>query len=173
MIRASRHSSLPGDLSLSVDSLRPASVDDLTALGWTVRQLAEGDDYEEEARKLAQRLGYPLTQDLKLVWDFNKQNADSNPPLIQEWTGELLSKGSLQPNADAPTAKCCMLDPDYVALILSGTALVDIEDPLSNSWIRVESSPGMLWHVPGGSLRSFFKLSESYKILTLFRASNK
>ncbi|KAE9396768.1 hypothetical protein BT96DRAFT_1021182 [Gymnopus androsaceus JB14] len=167
MIRAFHHNNIPGDPSLSVDSLRSAPVEEFAALGYHVRQLAEGEDYEEEAKKLAQRLGYPLTEDSKIVWGF-KPSAN---PLVQEWTGELLSKESLQPNADAPTAKCLIHVLDFLALVLSGTALLDFEDPLSKSWIRAELSPGMLWHVPGGSLLSFFKTSESYEVLMLFKGA--
>ncbi|KAE9396767.1 hypothetical protein BT96DRAFT_96628 [Gymnopus androsaceus JB14] len=156
MIRAFYHNGPPGDASLTdSESLRPASVENFAALGWTLRQFSEGKNYEEEARKLAQSLGYPLTEETTLVWDFKPTGSADNSRKVQEWIGDMVSKGLSNTDLNGPNSKACLLSPELIAVVLKGNSVGDVEDPVSKSWIRFEMSEGTLMHVPEGSLRSF------------------
>ncbi|KAE9396770.1 hypothetical protein BT96DRAFT_921930 [Gymnopus androsaceus JB14] len=70
---------------------------------------------------------------------------------------------------NASTPESHIISPDFVCAILSGDAPLDIEDPLSKSWIRLVMSEGILMCVPGGSLRIYPGDSNSFKCLMLFK----
>ncbi|KAE9402424.1 hypothetical protein BT96DRAFT_554731 [Gymnopus androsaceus JB14] len=50
---------------------------------------------------------------------------------------------------------------------LSGDSYVDMEDPFTKSWIRVEGDEGSARHIPAGAIRRFVKADNTKWVLYL------
>ncbi|KAE9396756.1 hypothetical protein BT96DRAFT_1021174 [Gymnopus androsaceus JB14] len=126
----------------STDSTRSVSLEELTALGWKIlpSQLSP-QDLEQTARKLAQELGYPLTQEGSVAPYSLKDTATNSQQM-----GEYLAKLA-QISFESGWAGT-----HEVLGTATGGARFDVEDAISKSWIRVElPSSGALVRVPAGA----------------------
>ncbi|KAE9396790.1 hypothetical protein BT96DRAFT_97115 [Gymnopus androsaceus JB14] len=122
----------------STDSV---SLEEFTSLGWKILQLSP-QDLEQTARKLAQELGYPLTQEGSVV-PYSFKDAASNSPQMAR---EILAKFA-QSSFETGWA----VTHEYIATATGGGQF-DVEDTISKSWIHVElPSSGALVRVPAGA----------------------
>jgi len=137
----------------STDSTHSVSLEELTSLGWKISpsQLSP-HDLEQTARKLAQELGYPVSQEGSVVPYSLKDMKTNSQQKAQENVAKLAQNSISFETGLAITH-------EFVATVTGG-GYFDIEDTISKSWIRVElpSNGGTLLRVPAGAkLRLYFE----------------
>ncbi|KAE9396776.1 hypothetical protein BT96DRAFT_996419 [Gymnopus androsaceus JB14] len=133
-VRAFYHDKLPGDPTVPFDSSRPVPLETLASLKWDVFSV-DGPDYEKNSQQLVQELGFTLSESSRTIFD-SRGTAEA---------ADSLTKAAIK--------KLLIISSDALSLNISGTQKVDIQDPVSGSWIRVEKSPGALQRIPAGSVR--------------------
>ncbi|KAJ4498490.1 hypothetical protein C8R41DRAFT_864683 [Lentinula lateritia] len=139
--RAFSHDKNPGDPFVSYDVSRQVPLESLRSLKYETFFI-EGPDYVQLSRKIALDLGFLLTaENCKVVWDFT---GTGNHAIFDDKSKVLPSK-----------PRKYMASLDFLIVVVSGTHCVDIEDPISGSWIRIERAPGTVQLVPAGSLGYF------------------
>ncbi|KAF9037909.1 hypothetical protein BDP27DRAFT_1435525 [Rhodocollybia butyracea] len=128
---------LPTDSTSAIDaSGPPVSVEQLDALGWKISNVGDSpDEVEQAGRKLAQELGFPVTQKgCSLPFSFNpEQNAAMMDPEMVA----LLMKAVKVNNGDMGFAN------EFVIAITNGAKpYFDVEDVATAGWIRVHFAVG-------------------------------
>ncbi|KAE9396789.1 hypothetical protein BT96DRAFT_97112 [Gymnopus androsaceus JB14] len=128
----------------STDSARSVSLEEFTALGWKIlpSQLSP-QDLEQTARKLAQELGYPLTEGSVVPFSFKDLATNS-----QQMAREKLAKlAQISPEADR------VISQEAIVIVTEGSLKFDVEDIISKNWIRVEipGNGGTLLRAPAGA----------------------
>ncbi|KAE9402425.1 hypothetical protein BT96DRAFT_991229 [Gymnopus androsaceus JB14] len=153
-LQAYYHDNQPGDPALPHDSLQPVTMDELTALRLKVYSF--DGNYEQNGKKIAQELGFPLTEDSVVTWDFLDPSASSVNVRLSESLGRNYRTAS-EPylNANGQLKNFINVG-DFLALMLVGTGYVDINDPRSQSWVRLEIPEGTMLFMPAGALRRVF-----------------
>ncbi|KAJ3995884.1 hypothetical protein F5050DRAFT_1763976 [Lentinula boryana] len=139
--RAFYHDKTPGDPSVSHDPSRKVSLDMLRSLKYDT-YFIDGPDYVSHSRKFAREQGFLVpVENSKVIWDF----------VGAENTWNLSKSSKLSSNK--PSKYIVSLD--ILIVVVSGMHCVDIEDPISNSWIRIERGPGTVQLIPSGSIVYF------------------
>ncbi|KAF9065763.1 hypothetical protein BDP27DRAFT_1424509 [Rhodocollybia butyracea] len=135
---------LPANPASAIDASRPVSVEQLNALGWKISFVGGGyNEIEQAGRKLAQNLGYPVTQEGCIVpfsFDLAKNAAAMTPQMTA-----LLMKG-----VEINNSHICVANGGFVALT-GGSPYFDVEDVTTAGWVRIHLVAGMLVGVPPGA----------------------
>ncbi|ESK94800.1 hypothetical protein Moror_14193 [Moniliophthora roreri MCA 2997] len=128
------NSPLEGVNDTSLDTSRPASSEEVKALGWEV--FPQGNDVQSQERfkVLARSQGFTQTDalriDLSQIDDIESfMDLAGKKPLSQN---NIFVEGSM-------------------GLILSGSYFLDIEDPVNNRWIRLVLTSGDALSAPSGA----------------------
>ncbi|KAF9037911.1 hypothetical protein BDP27DRAFT_1435527 [Rhodocollybia butyracea] len=91
---------LPADSTSDIDASHPVSVQQLNALGWKLSHVGDShDEIEQGGRKLAQELGFPVTQ-----------------------------KGCIIPFSFNPEKNAAMMDPEMVALLMKAVERLGLRE---------------------------------------------
>ncbi|KAF9065756.1 hypothetical protein BDP27DRAFT_1549098 [Rhodocollybia butyracea] len=135
---------LPTNSTSPIDASHPVSVKHLNALGWKL--LSVGDNYneiEQASRKLAQELGFPVTQEGCMV-PFHYDLAKNSPTVDPEMVA-LLTK-----LVEVDDSNICLAN-EALVVVTSGSRYLDVEDVTTAGWIRIHFVTGMLVCVPTGA----------------------
>ncbi|KAF9050902.1 hypothetical protein BDP27DRAFT_1373573 [Rhodocollybia butyracea] len=88
---------LPANPASAIDASHPVSIEQLDALGWKILSVSGGpNEIEQAGRKLAQKLGYPITQEGCVVpfnFDLAQNAATMTPEVIRQY---ILPKSELE-----------------------------------------------------------------------------
>ncbi|KAJ3926550.1 MAG: hypothetical protein NXY57DRAFT_1112357 [Lentinula lateritia] len=146
-LHAYHHDNKSGDPGHPHHSSHSVPIDYLGSLGIPITSF-EGPDFEGNARKIAKEQGYPLTEKSTFIWDLHEPLSSS--PMVKHHAHKI--KEASRNEVDF---KKLIIIPDYLVAIIAGSIYFDIEDPLKQTWIRVELPTGTLLHVPAGVSRRF------------------
>ncbi|KAF9037907.1 hypothetical protein BDP27DRAFT_1347939 [Rhodocollybia butyracea] len=118
-------------------------VEHLNALGWKISSVGGGhDEIVQAGRKLAQELGFPVTQEGCMV--SLKFNLDKNAKMTPEMAALLRRAVEIENN------DVCITSEEIVA-VTGGTPYLDVEDVTTARWIRIHLVTGMLFCAPTGA----------------------
>ncbi|KAF9065757.1 hypothetical protein BDP27DRAFT_1366149 [Rhodocollybia butyracea] len=135
---------LPADSTSAIDASHPVSVEQLSTLGWKLSSVGGGpDEIELAGRKVAQELGFPVTQEGCIV-PFNFDLEINAATLAPEMAAILMKVAELE-NSDI-----CLTNEAAVA-ITSGNLCIDVEDVTTAGWVRIHSGAGTLYRLPIGA----------------------
>ncbi|KAF9065782.1 hypothetical protein BDP27DRAFT_1366167 [Rhodocollybia butyracea] len=131
---------LPTDSASDIDASHPVSVQQINALGWKISSVAGGrDEIEQAGQKIAQELGFPITQDGCIVpfnFDVEKNTAPEMATLLTKAAENL---------SDICIANAA------VVVVTSGSLYLDVEDVTAAGWVRIHFGAGTLYCVPAGA----------------------
>ncbi|KAF9062321.1 hypothetical protein BDP27DRAFT_1368909 [Rhodocollybia butyracea] len=135
---------LPADSASAIDTSHQVNFEKLNALGWTITSVGGGhDEIEQAGRKLAEELGFPVTQEGCIV-PFHYDLPKNGPTVAPEMVA-LLTKLVEVDNSDI-----CLSNGVLVA-ISSGSRYFDVEDVTTGGWIRIHCVTGMLVRIPAAA----------------------
>ncbi|KAF9065485.1 hypothetical protein BDP27DRAFT_1424797 [Rhodocollybia butyracea] len=143
---------LPADSTPDIDASHPVSVEHLNALGWKLSSVGGShDEIEQAGRKVAQELGFPVTQEGCIIpFNFNpeKNAATMDPEVIiadspREYT--LLTSKLSNSRCEISSANAAVI------VVTSGSPYFDVEDVTTASWIRIHFVAGLLLCAPTGA----------------------
>ncbi|KAJ4498522.1 hypothetical protein C8R41DRAFT_138298 [Lentinula lateritia] len=145
-LHAYHHDNKSGDPGHPHHSSHSVPIDYLGSLGIPITSF-EGPDFEGNARKIAKDQGYPLTDNSTFIWDLHEPLNGSSPSVKHH--AHQIREASRNEN----DFRKFIIIPDYLVAIIAGSVYLDIEDPLKQTWIRVELPAGTLLHIPAGVSR--------------------
>ncbi|KAF9065777.1 hypothetical protein BDP27DRAFT_1424522 [Rhodocollybia butyracea] len=135
---------LPAETASDIDASQPVSVEQLDTLGWKISSVGESlDEIEQASRKIAQELGFPITEEGCIVpfsFDLGRNAATMDPEMAA-----LLRKLAEVENSDI------CFENGVIVVVTSGNHYIDVEDVTTGGWIRIHSGGGMLYRVPTGA----------------------
>ncbi|KAF9063091.1 hypothetical protein BDP27DRAFT_1368291 [Rhodocollybia butyracea] len=132
---------LPADSASAIDTSHRVSVEQLNRLGWRISSVGGGtDEIEQAGRKLAQKLGLPVTKEGCVVpFNLEKDVSRMAPEMH-----DLLTKTAKVQNNDILTS-------GGIIAITSGSPYMDIEDVTAARWDRIHLGAGTLVCTPIGA----------------------
>ncbi|KAF9065759.1 hypothetical protein BDP27DRAFT_1424506 [Rhodocollybia butyracea] len=132
---------LPADSVPAIDASHPVSIEQINALGWKILSVGGGqDEIEQAGQKIAQELGFPITQEGCIVpfnFDAEKNAAPKMALLVTKV-------------AEVESSDICLANGAVVA-ITSGNIYIDVEDVTTSSWVRIHCDTGTIYCVPAGA----------------------
>ncbi|KAJ3886077.1 hypothetical protein GG344DRAFT_82072 [Lentinula edodes] len=159
-LHAYHHDNKSGDPNHPHHSSHSVPIDYLGSLGIHITSF-EGPDFEGNARRIAKEQGYPLTEKSTFIWDF-QEPFDGSSPFVKHHAHQI-KEASRNEN----DFKKFMIIPDYLVSAIAGSFYFDVEDPLKQTWIRVELPTGTLLHIPAGVSRRL--VSENGKAIMFLK----
>ncbi|KAF9065778.1 hypothetical protein BDP27DRAFT_1366164 [Rhodocollybia butyracea] len=137
---------LPADPASEIDTSHPVSVEELNALGWKMFSVGGShDEIEQAGQKLAQKLGYPVTQEGCII-PFNLE-LEKNAAAMAPEMATLLMKAA---EVASENSNICVTN-GVVAAVTSGSPYLDVEDIIAAGWVRIHVGAGTLFCVPTGA----------------------
>ncbi|KIK62731.1 hypothetical protein GYMLUDRAFT_242376 [Collybiopsis luxurians FD-317 M1] len=126
---------------VSVNSSRPVTIEELSALGVKIVTFDESQDSEQAAQRLVQeQWGYPLDKKDSVVPFDLRQNA-ANTPEISGLVAQLVQL------IENPVLAFSV---DLTGIVSYSTIYLDVEDIKSKKWIRIHPGPRQLYRVAAG-----------------------
>ncbi|KIK62881.1 hypothetical protein GYMLUDRAFT_242513 [Collybiopsis luxurians FD-317 M1] len=142
--------------NVSVDSSRPVTIEELSALGLKVVIFNDSQDPEQAARKLVQEWGYPLEKDCVVPFDF-RQDAANSPEVKILYLSRMPDMHSYRQISNLLAQLVQLIEnptfafPVELAGFVSYSSMyLDVEDIKSKRWIRIYPGPGQLYRASAG-----------------------
>ncbi|KAF9062326.1 hypothetical protein BDP27DRAFT_1368914 [Rhodocollybia butyracea] len=128
----------------AIDTSHPFSVEQFNALGWKILSVGGGpNEIEQAGRKLAQELGFPITQEgcsVPFHFELEKNAATLAPEMA-----DILRKVGEVKNSETCYAN------RVVAAVTGGSLQIDVEDVPAAGWVRTHFDAGTLFCIPPGA----------------------